>query len=314
MMTFDPPNLGLYMVNEMEKEAYTVIKVDKPMWATEDTPLTREAVENTLKIPDHLKCPVCDDLFKDAVMMPSCACCLCDLCARDALIKEENVKNECPVCDEPDNSPDDLIPVRQTREEVKKFRNSHLDAFKAVANNSKEGTPSRQLSGPGGKPTLPDIKLPDLTSSEGQFDALAQVKKSSLSPVQQQQQPEDSPVYDGFSVTSTPSDDGDNEKRHPLTGELLPPGVEDSSELSFRNDKSKSKSRTPGSTPSPSRSRSRTPGSPTRDEKTSPSRIDSGNAKNNIPDLSRPPPSFDRKALLPHPDGKPLPTQVNKIV
>ena len=110
------------MVNEMEKKAYTETKVDRPFWDKDDAPLTNDSVD--LKIPEHLKCPVCKDLLKDAVIMPECACTMCDECARDALIREDNVDNECPVCQEPENFPEDLIPARKDREEVLKFRNS----------------------------------------------------------------------------------------------------------------------------------------------------------------------------------------------
>ena len=50
-------------------------------------------------------------------MMPSCACAMCDECARDSLIESET--NTCPACKEPDNSPEDLIPWRQVRDKVK---------------------------------------------------------------------------------------------------------------------------------------------------------------------------------------------------
>ena len=50
-------------------------------------------------------------------MMPSCACAMCDECARDSLIESET--NTCPACKEPDNSPEDLIPWRQVRDKVR---------------------------------------------------------------------------------------------------------------------------------------------------------------------------------------------------
>ena len=62
------------------------------------------------------KCPVCKELLRDAVMMPNCACSMCDECARDALINSDD--NACPSCGEPDNSPEDLIPWRQIRDKV----------------------------------------------------------------------------------------------------------------------------------------------------------------------------------------------------
>ena len=49
-------------------------------------------------------------------MMPSCACAMCDECARDSLIESDT--NTCPACGEADNSPDDLIPWRQVRDKV----------------------------------------------------------------------------------------------------------------------------------------------------------------------------------------------------
>ena len=49
--------------------------------------------------------------------MPSCACAMCDECARDSLIESET--NTCPACKEPDNSPEDLIPWRQVRDKVR---------------------------------------------------------------------------------------------------------------------------------------------------------------------------------------------------
>ena len=147
---------GLYMVNKMEERAYIETKVDRPIWEKDDTPLTKDAVEKNLQIPDHLKCPVCHDLIKDAVMMPSCACCLCDECARESLINEDNTKNECPVCSEPDNSPDDLIPVRQTREEVKKFRNTNKWA-KESAKDDSDSLKKSSNKKDDKIPSLPDI-------------------------------------------------------------------------------------------------------------------------------------------------------------
>ena len=49
-------------------------------------------------------------------MMPSCACAMCDECARDSLIESDT--NTCPACSEADNNPDDLIPWRQVRDKV----------------------------------------------------------------------------------------------------------------------------------------------------------------------------------------------------
>ena len=48
--------------------------------------------------------------------MPSCACAMCDECARDSLIESDT--NKCFACGEEENSPDDLIPWRQVRDKV----------------------------------------------------------------------------------------------------------------------------------------------------------------------------------------------------
>ena len=75
------------MVNQREMDAYSEPKVDRPIWDKDDVPLTREAVEKTLSIPDNLQCPVCRELIKDAVLCPENACEMCDECAREALIR-----------------------------------------------------------------------------------------------------------------------------------------------------------------------------------------------------------------------------------
>merc|ERR1712037_138960 len=70
---------GLYMVNLSEQAAYSETKVDRPIWDKEDQgPLTREAVEKTMAVPDDLQCPVCRELIKDAVLCPESACEMCD--------------------------------------------------------------------------------------------------------------------------------------------------------------------------------------------------------------------------------------------
>lgn len=122
------------MVNQREQAAYSETKVDRPIWDKEDQgPLTREAVEKTMVVPDDLQCPVCRELIKDAVLCPESACEMCDECARETLIREENTNNECPVCQSPNVSPDDLIPSRKTRLAVQKFRNSQQLATSTTA-------------------------------------------------------------------------------------------------------------------------------------------------------------------------------------
>ena len=149
------------MVNKKEMEAFHETKNDRPDWERENTPLTKDAIEKNIQIPEDLKCQVCQDLMKDAVMMPSCGDSMCDECARDALIKEENTKKECPICGEPDNSPDELIPVRKIREDVKKFRSAHMkdaELNQPSALDMKNSKNAEQQ-----RPTLPDIPLPGIS-------------------------------------------------------------------------------------------------------------------------------------------------------
>ena len=76
-------------------------------------------VEKAMTVPDNLKCPVCKELIKDAVMCPENVCEMCENCAR----KDLKTNSKCPVCFE-NISPDELIPNRKTRHAVEKFRNS----------------------------------------------------------------------------------------------------------------------------------------------------------------------------------------------
>ena len=148
------------MVNQKEMDAYSETKNDRPIWEKDDVPLTKEAVERTLIIPEDLRCPVCQDLFKDAVLCPEEACEMCDECARMALINEENTNNECPVCHVANVSPDDLIPSRKTRIAVQKFRNVQQPLAPVVPENDIKR--SKQVEK---MPSLPDI--PGITVPKG---------------------------------------------------------------------------------------------------------------------------------------------------
>ena len=159
------------MVNQREQAAYSETKVDRPIWDKEDQgPLTREAVEKTMAVPDDLQCPVCRELIKDAVLCPESACEMCDECARESLIREENTNSECPVCQSPNISPDDLIPSRKTRLAVQKFRNSQqlataTTAVPAENNDIKKPKSIINQIIENKMPSLPDI--PGITVPKG---------------------------------------------------------------------------------------------------------------------------------------------------
>ena len=72
--------------------------------------------------------------LQDCIMMPMCACSICDECARAALTEAENNNNACPSCGEPDNSPEDLIPCRKVREKVNEFKSKMNSGAAKVRN------------------------------------------------------------------------------------------------------------------------------------------------------------------------------------
>lgn len=145
------------MVNEMEKQAYSEKKVEKNPWL----PDNEKPVVTKCLVPTELLCPICKDLLKDAVMMPCCAGSACDECARNGIIDSEG--SRCPVCADVAN-PEELIPYRLFRDKVDKFRNQ-TGYTKAT-----HAPPAQQHLA--GKPTLPDIVLPDPADLNFKFDAL----------------------------------------------------------------------------------------------------------------------------------------------
>lgn len=97
----------------------SVMDVEKSFSGDLDAKIRVSDKEKAMTVPDNLKCPVCKELIKDAVMCPEYVCEMCDNCAR----KDLKTISKCPVCFEI-ISPDELIPNRKTRLAVEKFRNS----------------------------------------------------------------------------------------------------------------------------------------------------------------------------------------------
>ena len=72
-------------------------------------------------IPDELRCPLCEWLLEDAVMLPCCAVSVCERCARRQLAKSGG---KCPLkdCGASDTSEEDLIPNRRLRSKAQEYR------------------------------------------------------------------------------------------------------------------------------------------------------------------------------------------------
>jgi len=76
-----------------------------------------EDIYNTVPVPDNLRCPLCQKLFKDAVSIPCCGKSYCDECIRNYLLKETENKMKCPNCQQ-EQSPDNLVPNKKIRQAV----------------------------------------------------------------------------------------------------------------------------------------------------------------------------------------------------
>ncbi|BFI08027.1 E3 ubiquitin-protein ligase RBBP6 [Marchantia polymorpha subsp. ruderalis] len=67
--------------------------------------------------PPELRCPLCQAIFKDAVMIPCCHYSFCDKCIRQELIE----KGKCPQCGSTRFKNDDLLPNIALRQAIDRF-------------------------------------------------------------------------------------------------------------------------------------------------------------------------------------------------
>ena len=68
---------------------------------------------DNIEAPEHLQCPICHKLFKDASLVPCCGTSFCDNCIRDKLIEGGF---RCPHCATENVTPDMLGPNKYLRE------------------------------------------------------------------------------------------------------------------------------------------------------------------------------------------------------
>lgn len=101
---------------------------------SDDESRSPNAYETSL--PTQLKCPLCNDLLRDAVLAICCGDSFCDECIRSRLIGSllsfsyllvflESDAKQCPGvrCQQTGISPDSLVPNLKVRQAVDKFRN-----------------------------------------------------------------------------------------------------------------------------------------------------------------------------------------------
>ncbi|XP_028314945.1 E3 ubiquitin-protein ligase RBBP6-like [Gouania willdenowi] len=72
-------------------------------------------------IPDQLRCPICNDLMINAVLVPCCGTSYCEECIRTALLDSED--HDCLTCKQSDVSPNSVIVNRVLQTVVTDFEN-----------------------------------------------------------------------------------------------------------------------------------------------------------------------------------------------
>ncbi|KRY76526.1 E3 ubiquitin-protein ligase RBBP6, partial [Trichinella pseudospiralis] len=113
-------SIGTFAVPVLHKNAFLIGKKEKPFISEEDDESLRKPAEASEKeaLPTELLCSLCDNILKDAVVIPCCGFSFCDQCIRKHLLG----KQECPNCREPAVAAASLIPNGQLRMAVLKYR------------------------------------------------------------------------------------------------------------------------------------------------------------------------------------------------
>ncbi|XP_052817872.1 E3 ubiquitin-protein ligase RBBP6-like [Mya arenaria] len=110
---------GQYTVPKIDAEAYATGKKERPPFLPE--PAGKRMVVKQKPVPKELKCPLCGDMARDAVVIPCCGISYCDECIRNKLLESDD--HICPSCDSMNVSPDGLIANQMLRRAVTNFQN-----------------------------------------------------------------------------------------------------------------------------------------------------------------------------------------------
>lgn len=107
-------------------EVSTLVMQSKPK-TEEQVELGRTLPPNHLamernNMPSELKCSLCKDFFKEAVMIPCCQHSFCEKCIRLALAAHA----KCPVCSSTKCKAEDLLPNVSLRQAIERFLESQL--------------------------------------------------------------------------------------------------------------------------------------------------------------------------------------------
>uniref|UniRef100_A0A1I8J541 RING-type domain-containing protein n=1 Tax=Macrostomum lignano TaxID=282301 RepID=A0A1I8J541_9PLAT len=92
---------GKYAIPKMDLEAKLLGKKEKKPFSEEENPSTLVDYMEQLDIPDDLKCPLCQDVFKDAVIIKCCGSTYCNDCIINRLFDTESdsaTLHSCPNC------------------------------------------------------------------------------------------------------------------------------------------------------------------------------------------------------------------------
>jgi len=74
------------------------------------------------EVPDELKCPLCDKLYNNVVLIPCCGNSFCSECIQQALIDNEEDDFKCPSCSVKNVKLDNLYPNVTLRKTVDKYK------------------------------------------------------------------------------------------------------------------------------------------------------------------------------------------------